>query len=318
MKKLSLICASLCAAFVFQTATAHAQSDALRRKVLERKKENQEKPKPTIPGTTPAPARVRPTIPGAKPAPPRGGRMCENRERILETNRNRLNAYEGELAGVNAEIAQLQQRLRELNEERTRVQSTVRALTTRVARDESDYKDKCGVTDTCSRYETIVTRLDTDTKRLEDDAAGVRREISGTQNSVANLRRSIEPLRSEYRRLQCNNLIPGQTQQRTIDRCAQIFSEWNRRQAELNNYNQRIPNLRHRYETILSRLSAMDNRANSAEAYLKRNCRTSRQLRTVDVVHRRRRNIVTVGNELQKLAKSIDDLRNLQITVTVR
>ncbi len=303
MKKLGIFCTTVCAALLFQVATAQAQSD-LRRKVLERKRQNQVEQKTTQP---------RPTQPS-----PQERRACENRERILENNKKRLEAYRGELAGIDAEIAQLQQRLRELGQTRSRTQSTVSGLETRVQQDESSLKSQCGMTDTCDRYEAIVVRLDTDTRALETDASVVRREISSTQNSVANLRRSIEPLRVEYGRLSCNNLVPGETQQRTIDRCSQIFSEWNRRQAELSRYNQMIPSLRHRYENILAQLNAMDDRANSAEAYLKRSCRSSRQLRTVDVVHGRRRNIVTLGDDLKRLSDSINDLENLRITVKVR
>lgn len=304
MNKLGIFCATLGAALFFQVATAHAQSD-LRRKVLERKRQNQ-----TEQRDTPTPRAPQPS--------PEERRQCEARERILDSNKNRLEAYRGELAGVNAEIAQLQQRLNELNQARSRIQATLSGLETRVSRDESTFKSQCQMSDTCGRYETIVVRLDSDSKQLENDAGTIRREISTTQNSVANLRRSIEPLRIEYDRLQCNNLVPGETQQRTIDRCAQIFSEWNRRQAELNRYNQTIPSLRNRYENILAQLSALDGRASSAETYLQQNCRSSRQLRTVEVVHRRRRNIVTVGNELQRLGDAINDLKNLQITVTVR
>ncbi|MEM6732599.1 MAG: hypothetical protein AAF658_13660, partial [Myxococcota bacterium] len=212
----------------------------------------------------------------------------------------------------------LRARLDQLNRERASVQRTVQSLENRVARDTSTYTSQCGANETCQRYETTVTRLDADTSRLEKDSTGIRRDISKTQNSVANLRRSIEPLRTEYGRLKCGDLVPGETQQRTIDRCAAIFSEWNRRQAELNRYNQSIPSLRHRYETVLSQLDAADARAKSAEDYLKRNCRSSRQLRTVGVVHRRRQNIGRIGNEIQALSKSINDLKNLRISVSVR
>ncbi|MEO0814840.1 MAG: hypothetical protein AAFY60_18405, partial [Myxococcota bacterium] len=119
-------------------------------------------------------------------------------------------------------------------------------------------------------------------------------------------------------RLQCTNLVPGQTQQRTIDRCAQIFSEWNRRQSELNRYTQMIPTMRHRYETIQSQLAALDGRANAAEAYLKKRCQRSQQLQTVDTVHERRRKIRNVGEELKRLTRSINDLKNLRIQVTAR
>lgn len=285
-------------------------SDALRKKVLERKEQNEQdrvEPKPAAPAKPPT-----------RTAPSNDARVCQTRERILEQNKNRRAAFAGELVGIDAEIRQLEERLAELKRERQRVQSSVTAMTRRVQQDEATYKRSCGGNVTCQRYETMAGQLDKDSTRLENESNSIRGEIRDSQNRLASLRRAVEPLRTEYRRLRCDNLVAGETQQRTIDRCASIFSDWNRRQAELNRYRQRVPSLEHRYRTLVTQLDSIDDRAKNAEAYLNRNCRASRGLRSVQTIHRRRDNVRRVGDELRSLTKTIADLKNLRITVEVR
>lgn len=301
--------------------TANAQvSDALRKKVLERKQQNEQRRIEQKP-TTPVQPRTRTPqrTPRATTSTAQDDRVCQTRERILEQNKNRQSAFQGELVGIDAEIRQLEERLAELRRERQRVQGSITAMNRRVDRDEAALKSSCGArSSTCGRYETMASQLDSDSTRLENESNSIRGEIRDSQNRLVSLRRAVEPLRTEYQRLRCDDLVAGETQQRTIDRCSSIFSDWNRRQAELNRYQQRIPSLQHRYQTIVSQLDSIDNRAKNAEAYLNRNCRTSRSIRTVQTVHRRRSNVRRVGDELRALSRTITDLKNLRITVDVR
>lgn len=245
-------------------------------------------------------------------------RMCEGRERLLETTKTRAASYHGELAGVDAEIAQLQDRIRELTKERSRLKSQARNLDRKVSRDEARYKKDCAEDLNCSRYETIVTSLDSQSQGLEHELQAVRDETSDTYRKVSTLRRTIEPLRDEYSKLQCTELVAGETAQSTIDRCAAIFSEWNRRQAELNRYNGLLPDLRNRYEMVLSQINALDHRAATAETYMTKNCSNNSKMQTVKVVRGRHNNASTLGGEIKKLATEIGDLKKMKITVNVR
>ena len=98
----------------------------------------------------------------------------------------------------------------------------------------------------------------------------MRSEISNRSSESAQLRREIDPLRHEYKKLSCNNLVPGSTAQSTIDRCAAIFSQWNRLQARVNQLNNHLAALKSRYQRLISQLQNIESRGKNYETYLSR------------------------------------------------
>lgn len=251
-------------------------------------------------------------------APPPAANICPSRRSIMDQERQRLDSYKAEQSSAEAEYATLQRRLDELNRRKNDLKSLVKAQEARLAMSEQQWKKECTSDENCERYEAVATDLDVRSASVERELDAVRGEIGAQSRAVSELRGRIEPLQREYNEKKCNNLVPGETEQSTIDRCSAIFSDWNRLQADLNRQNNRMVDLRTRYEQLMSELRSLEQRGTSVATYLTQKCTTSQKGQAVKNVETRRERGQTVGQELDKLIEDIKSLRGVTITVTTK
>lgn len=291
-------------------ATALAQPRALRRR------------RGPPPKSAP-PARGTP----AKPAPPARGKpapdlnkICRARRAILTQDEQRRDRYQSDLVGIDVEMIQLRRQLDELTHKRNDTKKLVSTYNVRVANAERSYKKGCSANTNCDQYDTLADSLDRQTQDVETQLGSVRTDIDRTRRDIDVLRDRIEPLRREYHNLRCNNMVPGETAQSTIDRCSSIFSEWNRLQSDLNRHNRTLPILKSRFEQLLAELRTIESRARGYETYMTRNCRSSSK---VVVMHNHsqggvRKRAESLGRELDKLIDDVTKLRGVRITIAPR
>jgi len=290
---------------IFVATSAVAQPRAVRRG------KGPPKPPPAHGASKPGPTAVH----RGQPARPNNEAICRQRSALMRTEQGRIDEARADLSGIDAEIAQLERRLTDLRVDKSRLEHEMKARETNIGRAKTAYDKDCSTNETCEQYERMVTEMEQQTKPFQEALERIRKETADRSKQIAALRRRIDPLRAEYQRLGCDNLVPGETQQSTIDRCMAIFSEWNRLQAELNDHNNRLPALRSQYQRLLSQMQATDRRASNYETYLAANCKRSKKLGVVrgyKGVHTRARSL---EQELDKLVEDVTKLRGVRITV---
>jgi chromosome segregation ATPase len=260
----------------------------------------------------------------SKPKPPPAAKkpdnaaLCASRQSVLTQEQNRLDAARAELASVDTELEVLKRRITELNNQRNSLLRAIAARDRRVQSLDSAYKKDCAADNSCTQYETMAGSLERQASDVETELALVRTDISTRSSESAQLSREIDPLRREYAKLQCNNLVPGSTAQSTIDRCAAIFSQWNRLQARVNQLNNALAALQSRYQRLLSQLKNIEARGKNYENYLARNCSSSPQLAKVRGYGAVRMRAEKLGKELDRLIDNASKLRGIEITVSPR
>jgi chromosome segregation ATPase len=237
---------------------------------------------------------------------------------VLTQEQHRLDESRAELAGINSELAALKKRLAELARRRDTTQRSVALRDVRVQKLRSTYKRECTASESCQQYENLAGSLERQAAEIEREVAAARAEISRSSTESAQLGREIEPLRREYADLKCNHLVPGSTAQSTIDRCATIFSQWNRLQARVNQLNNHLAPLRSHYQRLLSRLRQIEEHGRGYADYLSRNCKSSPQLAKVRGFGAVRLRAEKLGRELDKLIDDAAKLRSIEITVTAK
>jgi len=267
------------------------------------------KPKPRPPAST-----------GQKGPPPGKDKgpdpkVCEARQSVIRTEKERLDGQRAELAGIEAEMTELRQQLEALDRRRVVLVKRIERADVHLDYRERTYKSECSQSESCGQYERMVDALERQSKPVEDGMAEISKEITDTSADMRKLRSRIEPLRREYQSKRCNDLVAGQTPQSTIDRCSDIFSEWNRLQAELNRYNNRLPALRSRYQQLANRLASTEQRAKVYEDYLASNCKGSKGLAKAKRFAGSKKKSDGLGRDLENLAKDVFNLRGLRITV---
>jgi predicted nucleic acid-binding Zn-ribbon protein len=262
-------------------------------------------------GKSPPPATS--TTPPVDPAV-----VCRSRQAVLEQDKNRLEAMKATLAGVDAEIVALETRIAELKKQKSDYGKRLGRDEARIKATEAAYAKDCLANENCQQYEGMAGSLKLQADSVQKEIGAVQTQLSTGQTEVSQLSAAIEPLRTEYTTLACNNLVPGETAQVTIDRCAAIFSDWNRLQARLNQQNQQLNALKARYAQLLAELRNIEARAKGYEGYMAKNCATSPKVTELRGYGGVRERAEAMGKELDKLIEDVAKLRGIQITVTTK
>ncbi|MBI2374980.1 MAG: hypothetical protein HYV07_13370 [Deltaproteobacteria bacterium] len=272
---------------------------------------------PTTPAPPPPPPPVPPPV---APPPPDNTALCAAKRSIMAQDQDRLDDLRTQLAGIDSEAAQLKRRLEELNRQRGPVRGQMGQIESRIKKQSSTYQADCAQAETCGQYETLARQLDQQGTAIQAQLTTTRTQIDTYRQTIKSLDAQIQPLRTEYASLQCNNMVPGSTAQQTIDRCAWIFSEWNRQQAHLNNMNGSLPQMKRQYEEYLSQLRAIEARASGYDTYMSRNCQTSPQYQVVQSYGQGgvRKRAETLGAELDSLIQDVVRLKGVQITLSTK
>jgi hypothetical protein len=265
----------------------------------------QQQPQPV----QPAQPYVNPT-----PTPQNNAAVCGTRHNIADSEQKRLESYQSQLVGIDAEMAQLTRRLDDLRRQREDVKRNADDASLRYTSAQQAYARDCSAMENCGSYEAQARALDSQSDAVERDLSAVRTEVQTNRSAIGQLEGRIAPLQQEYAGRRCNNLVPGETDQNTIDRCTMVFTDWNRLQAELNRQNTRVPELKSRYEQLLSTYRSLEGRANGYSQYLARNCAMSPETSRMQSVGVRRQQAQGVGQELDSLIGDLSRLRGVKIT----
>jgi predicted nucleic acid-binding Zn-ribbon protein len=252
---------------------------------------------------------------GGKPRPP-DAQQCLSRRNAMSGDEKYLEQYRSDLAGIDAEMAQLRRRLEDLQAQHDSVQMRLVDQDSRVRAMRDAYNNDCRSLESCQTYEAQAAQIDQQSDALDTELTELRSEIGQVHTTVDGLDRRIVPLQREYTERSCNNLIPGETDPAVADRCMRLFNEWNRMQSEVNRQSSRIPELRSRHQQIAFQLQSLETRSTEYNQYLTRNCPTSPAIRQMRDVTTRRQGAESLGRDLDEVGNQITRLRTMRITST--
>lgn len=235
------------------------------------------------------------------------------RHDILEQAKDRLSFERSNVTSIDAEIAELEQRLTYLKRQKRKSEARKANQRIRVRNLQAAYDKDCKGGDTCKRKEKRVAALESRSAPLEAELSDLGRGIREGRVRVGKLKGEIRALRSDYSRYRCDNLVPGQTSQATIDRCSDIFSQWNSSQQELDRYGRSLSTMRTRYQRMKSRLDAIGSALDQAETYLARHCSNSPARATIRSRRTSLQRAAGLFKELEALSKDLDETRSITI-----
>ena len=265
-------------------------------------------PKKPLPPTKPI---VQP-VPAANPVPVTIApevTACLSRAAVLEQEEEKLDNFTARSVGMTAEINQLQRRIKELQGRKARLGKVLRKQTRKVRNMRAAYKKQCTKHENCDRYEAQASSLERQSKPIETALNQISADITDVRKTIAALQARITPLRNDYRQNKCGNLVPGQTTQAVINKCTNIFSQWNDLQASVNYNNRRMSTLKSSYRRYSNQLDSLNVRATSVSAYLAKNCANSPKKAQMDRYQAVRERAKQLGAELDATIREIGKLK---------
>jgi predicted nucleic acid-binding Zn-ribbon protein len=251
---------------------------------------------------------------GNRPRPP-DAQSCLARRNAMSNDEKYVEQYRTDIAGIDAEMAQLRRRLEDLQSQRDSVQLRLVDEETRLRGMRDAYNADCRGMESCQTYESQAGLVDQQSDALDTELTELRNDVGQIHTTIDGLDRRIAPLQREYSEKVCNNLVPGGTEQAVIDRCMRIFTEWNRLQAEINRQSSRMPEVRSRHQQIYVQLQSLETRSTEYNQYLTRNCPASPAIRQMRDVTSRRQAAENLGRELDELSSQLARLKSTRITI---
>jgi chromosome segregation ATPase len=243
------------------------------------------------------------------------GHRCEQKNNDLNNYTSRLSTLNMELAPIDQEIDRLNRRMQELRSvqqqkinERNALQESVRNLEGDMARLCRPIRGR-----ECRALDNRVDNLRERALPLNERMTAMRNDIQNLNQEVGRSSREAERIENQYNQLGCDNLVPGRTAQTTIDRCSDLFSEWNHVQSDINADQASITNLRARYDQFAREQQTLRSEISRLVADMRTNCRDSERFGELERIDRDHNDFVLLRSDLDTMASRIDHFRTLRI-----
>jgi chromosome segregation ATPase len=259
------------------------------------------------PATPPAPAVVL----QAAPSP-----QCVVQRQLMQQQQQRLETVLAEAAGVRTEIETLKQRLQLLEARQGQLAVDAQTMQQQSGTAVALFQQQCPGQETCADFATTTAQLRTESAPLDEQMNALRKQMTESQGSIARLDHQVSSLRHEYVQRTCNDLKPGQTSQADIDRCAQIFSDWNRTQMAINQENSNLPLLRSHYEQVAMQQANVTRRAQELRQRMTTACSSNTaQLNELTRFSEVQQRAAAMQQQLDALTQAASRLAQVRITV---
>jgi chromosome segregation ATPase len=241
--------------------------------------------------------------------------QCGIQRSILQQQQVRLDNVRAEVAGIESEMQNLRQRMQQLEARRGQLNSDVQSMQQQTNVASANVQRMCPGGESCADYEARTAQLRTESAPVEEQMNALRTQIGAAQTAVAQLDQQVQGLRRDYSQRACNNLQPGQTSQVDIDRCMQIFSEWNRAQMAVNQQSSALPMLRSRYDQLALQQGSVNRRAQDLRQQMTNTCRNNPRINDLNQFAEVQQRAAAMQQQLDTLTQAASRLAEVRITV---
>jgi DNA repair exonuclease SbcCD ATPase subunit len=222
-----------------------------------------------------------------------GGAGCDAMKAAAKAAKDRAAAIDGELSTLDRQIADLVTR----KAERTRAKET--ALAEARSR-EAAAQQACVA---CERLDGRVELLKRSLGPLSARARDLGNQVRAKGAEVRTLEAEVEKVSGPYESMKCADLVPGKTDQATINRCTELFSAWNGLLIRIDQLRASLADLQARYRQLLAEIQRRKGEMAQVTAEMTRACGESPKL--VDL-----RNLDRELDDYSKFQVQVDDALN--------
>jgi chromosome segregation ATPase len=239
---------------------------------------------------------------------------CAKKRSAVDEAVKSREAIKAEIKGINSQVKELQKQIKDL-----RAQSVVKkreraAAIKKVNIAKAETKKPCAKVARCKKAQKRITTLKTKIAPKKEKLKKIREEIRERKKNASKLQEEAEMLEAQYNELGCRTLVAGETDQTTIDKCADIFSKWNALQKEINDLNASIIKLRARYRKIMGRMKALKAELRALSRSVRANCAVGGpEAKEVEVLETDQKEFDAMGGEIKEVGVKIKKARKVKL-----
>jgi chromosome segregation ATPase len=238
---------------------------------------------------------------------------CEAKKTELDGLRTQINEMDAQITAKGDKIEKVRKRLQMLEAERAKVLGDRQAATNRLKVEEAMREKMCKPLDHCGQMDARVAELQKRVSPLYEQLRTIRDEIRRELGQVGQLNTDISRIQNQYEQLKCEDLVPGQTAQATIDQCHNLFSEWNAAATRINQMETNVRALRTRYQDVIKRVQALNREIARLRGDMSRDCSDSQQFATLEAIDKERGEYENMGSELDDADKRVKQMKLLKL-----
>lgn len=238
---------------------------------------------------------------------------CENRKAEIQTMKDQVRQIDNEIANVNDQIRDLNQQIADLRRKRLSKQGHKTALARKIKAEESSFKRMCSSLSQCEAYERKIDRLKARMAPMGEKLRKIREEIRQRSAEVARHYAAVDRIENSYSQLGCDNLVPGQTADSTIDRCTNLFKEWNELQTAINLFKKAVTTLQGRYQRIIRKMRAFSVDLARLTRKMRDVCSHSTRIADLDALEKEHDDYRNMKNEINDISSKAKKFRKLKI-----
>jgi chromosome segregation ATPase len=242
---------------------------------------------------------------------------CENRKAEIQTMKDQIKQIDNEIANVNDQIRDLMQQMAELKRKRLSKQGHKTALSRKIKAEEASYNRMCSALSQCEAYERKIDRLKARMAPMSDRLRKIRDEIHQRSADVDRNNAAIDRIESSYAQLGCDNLVPGQTADSTIDRCTNLFKEWNDLLTDINSLKRSVTALQGRYQRVIRKLRAFSVDLARLTKQMRNTCSHSARMADLEELEKEHDGYRSMKDEINGVSSRVRKFRRLKIVKPV-
>jgi chromosome segregation ATPase len=238
---------------------------------------------------------------------------CEQKKSEIAGLESQITSIDNEMNAMQAKIMKVQNRLNDLRNKQQQKGMEKANLQKQLRQEQLVLERVCRELRQCEanehKIEALKTRMGPVALKLQELA----REIQTQSAEATRLNQEVDKIEASYQQLNCDNLVPGQTAQATIDRCSDLFSQWNQMQREINAHQTAVNGMRNRYQSLMAQMRGYNLELDQLLRFMRENCQQSPRLVEVETMDKERNEFNLLKGQLDGMDNSVKKFRALKI-----
>jgi len=238
---------------------------------------------------------------------------CQKKKADIAVMEDSVGTIDGDVNKINSRLENLRRKQKELLQQKTAKAREKAALLRRIKSEKAHHARMCVGLRQCEKLERKIEKLKKRIAPLSDRLRRIREEIRSRREESNRLSEIVEKIEASYANLKCDDLVAGQAAQATIDRCSDLFSRWNKLQADINKLQSSVVALRDRYKRVMKKMRAQNAELVRLAKKMRKACSHSSRMAELETLEKEQHGYRAISDDLEKMSRRVKKFRALKI-----
>ena len=229
--------------------------------------------------------------------------LCQQKEKEIATQQASLGEIDKQIAELTAKLEDLQKQKAEATANLSGKKRENRKLRAKIRADTRKKTTMCAPLAACAEYEKELDALKESHGEMAKQLAVIRKAGTEQMKAAVALNKAMKKAEAEYVKLGCGSLVLGEDEQKTVDRCQQLFADWTAKQAELDKIKSAIAELKANNKKQTKTLKRAVRAYARLQKKMRKTCSFSARLPEVDTLFKEYEGYTLIDKQIKGVDK---------------